>query len=188
MDCWCLLRCNIYEFSPWRLSSDHCRHLQLITLHSFNLDVFLFLTRGDRSEGIVKFHLDGCLLCCSHGLTPHCLSDQSWDEPIRTSDMTEVAHRRFTQNSATHVEPVHVSVRSCQTCRWLICDSRCSLAFPCCLLSDVVFMYVWWVGFLSVCTSFPRFVLSQRPVAVSEWLMCTEARGEFHASSVSPFI
>lgn len=99
MDCWCLLRCNIYEFSPWRLSSDHCRHLQLITLHSFNLDVFLFLTRGDRSEGIVKFHLDGCLLRCSHGLTPHCLSDQSWDEPIRSS--TRWIHTKFSNTCWT---------------------------------------------------------------------------------------
>lgn len=99
MDCWCVLRCNIYEFSPWRLSSDHCRHLQLITLHSFNLDVFLFLMRGDRSEGIVKFHLDGCLLCCSHGLTPHCLSDQSWDEPIRSS--TPWIHTKFSNTCWT---------------------------------------------------------------------------------------
>lgn len=98
--------------------------------HSFNLDVFLFLTRGDRSEGIVKFHLDGCLLCCSHGLTPHCLSDQSWDEPIRTSDMTEVAHRRFTQNSATHVEPVHVSVPDVPVTRlWLEVQPGISVLF-----------------------------------------------------------
>lgn len=67
--------------------------------HSFNLDVFLFLTRGDRSEGIVKFHLDGCLLCCSHGLTPHCLSDQSWDEPIRSS--TPWIHTKFSNTCWT---------------------------------------------------------------------------------------
>lgn len=67
--------------------------------HSFNLDVFLFLMRGDRSEGIVKFHLDGCLLCCSHGLTPHCLSDQSWDEPIRSS--TPWIHTKFSNTCWT---------------------------------------------------------------------------------------
>ena len=164
---------------------------QICTVGTFSWShtdkLFLFLTRGDRSEGIVKFHLDGCLLRCSYGLTCDCVGDQSWDKSVTISDMTEVAHRWFTQNSAKHNEPAHVSVRSRQTCRWLVCDSRCSLAFLCCLLSDVVFMYVWWVGFLSVCTSFLRFVLSQRPVAVTEWLMCIEARGEFHASSVSPF-